>query len=130
MPLNNSDWNNPYRLIRFIEKNKLGYKKDNKLDKKFNNLIIGIKPEKEIIKEKIRKRLEVRLNQENMIEEVWNLHNKYNVSWKKILSFGLEYENIGAFLKNNKKYFKNKKLLDPKHLEKSILKDDYLLMKK
>lgn len=129
-PLNNSDWNNPYRLIRFIEKNKSGYKKDTKDNKEYKNLIIGINPNKEIIKEKISKRLNVRFENEDMLKEVWNLHYKHSVSWKKIISFGLEYKFIGSFLKNNKKYFlKNKTLLNIEQLQKSELKNEYLKMK-
>lgn len=128
--LNNSDWNNPYRLIRFIEKNELEYKRDTKNNKEYNNLIIGINPDKKTIKEKIEKRLDVRLEKEDMLKEVWNLHYKHNTPWKKIISFGLEYKFIGSFLKNNKKYFlQNKNLLNIEILEKSTLKSDYKKMK-
>lgn len=129
-PLNNSDWNNPYRLIRFIEKNKNKYSKDKKNDKQYDTLIIGIKPDKTIMQEKIKKRLDARLEDEDMLKEIWDLHYKHHVTWKRIISFGLEHRFIGQFLKDNRKYFlKDKKLLNINNLEKSELKDEYIKMK-
>lgn len=129
MPLNNSDWNNPYRLIRFIEKNKNEYQKDKKSQNKYINLIIGIKTEKDILEKRIEKRLNIRLEKEKMLQEIWDLNHKHNVPWKKIISFGLEYKNVGLFLKNNKAYFEKLKSINYKNIKSTKIKTEYSKMK-
>ena len=59
-------------------------------------LIIALSPEKEILRERIRIRLEKRFN-EGMIEEVRELRSS-GISWKRLESFGLEYRYIAQFL--------------------------------
>lgn len=96
--LNQSDRNNKRRLIRYLEilgqdenfKNRLG-------KKKYQALLVGVKFSKNILKQRIFKRLLERLKEQNMIEEVENLHSQ-GVSWKKLEEFGLEYKFIALYL--------------------------------
>lgn len=101
--LNNSDKNNKRRLIRYIEIIEDGEtvgKKDKDL---FDFLIIGLKPSKNTLKEKIIKRLKERLEKENMINEIKKLKDQ-GVSWKRLKSFGLEYKYISQYLLNEISY--------------------------
>lgn len=59
-------------------------------------LQIGIEVTREVLNEKIKKRLDARFK-EGMIEEVENLH-KNGVSWERMEAFGLEYRWISRFL--------------------------------
>ena len=59
---------------------------------KFNNLILGVKTEREIIKKRITKRLEERLKA-GMIEEVKALLDK-GIPAARLIAFGLEYKFI------------------------------------
>lgn len=58
--------------------------------------IIALNPPKEILHQRIEKRLEKRLR-EGMIEEVARLHEE-GVSWKRLEGFGLEYRWCARFL--------------------------------
>ena len=89
------------RVIRAIEieinikENKKN--KQHSFQKLFNNpLVIGIEFPRNIIKEKITKRLYERLNT-GMIEEVIDLINN-GISHEKLESFGLEYRYISLYL--------------------------------
>jgi len=98
--INNSDLNNKRRLARYLEvllsEKSFNPKKGNK---KYNFLILGLNPERELIKTKIYKRLLDRINNEDMIGEVKRLH-KSGVSFERLESFGLEYRFISLFLQN------------------------------
>lgn len=102
--LNESDKKNKRRLIRLIEinSNKQKIHKDN-TKIKYNSLLIGLNPGKEVIHKRIKKRLSDRINNEEMIDEVANL-NKSGLSWNKIESFGLEYRFIAQYLQGNLKH--------------------------
>ena len=92
------DKNNPRRLIRAIEiTQKLG--KVPSLEKKssFKVLFIGIKREKEELRNLIKIRLKKRLK-EGLIEEVEKL-KKTGLSWQRLDGFGLEYRWISRYLK-------------------------------
>jgi len=65
---------------------------------KIDVLKIGLTLPPEIIKEKIRSRLFVRIR-EGMIKEVENLH-KNGVSWKRMYELGLEYRYVSEYLKD------------------------------
>jgi tRNA dimethylallyltransferase len=65
---------------------------------RFKTEIIGLDFDDEILKERIRIRIEKRLKV-GMIKEVENLH-KNGVSWKRLEGFGLEYKHIALFLQN------------------------------
>jgi tRNA dimethylallyltransferase len=95
--LNNSDRNNKRRLIRYfeiIEDGETIFKKEKDL---FKFLIIGLNPEKEDLRKKIKKRLKERLDKENMIGEIKKLKEQ-GVTWKRLKSFGLEYKYISQYL--------------------------------
>ncbi|MBU4217065.1 tRNA (adenosine(37)-N6)-dimethylallyltransferase MiaA [Candidatus Parcubacteria bacterium] len=107
--LNNSERNNQRRLIRYVE-----IARDNASDlfvgksiaKKSSDceyLILGIAWPRDVIQDRIYKRLIVRLEKENMIEEVERLH-KEGVSWKRLESFGLEYKFIAKYLQKKMTY--------------------------
>ncbi len=96
--LNNSDKNNKRRLIRYIELLKNPEKKEKPKQKKFNSLLIGLKPQKEEMHAKIKKRLKDRLEKENMIGEIEYLLNS-GITHKKLENFGLEYKYISFYLK-------------------------------
>lgn len=121
--LNNSDFNNPHRLIRNIER--IVNNTDNSFDKKLsdkNPIVIGILVNKEISHQKIYKRLVDRIVNENMLKEIYDLHYKHNVSWKRLESFGLEYKFISQYLQ---KEIKNNNLspyiiTDNKHFSSSL----------
>lgn len=102
--LNNSELNNKRRLARYLEI--LESEKDfspRKKDPRYDFLIFGLNPEKEIMKERIYKRLVKRLEEENMIGEVETLR-KAGVSFERLESFGLEYRFIAQYLQKKISY--------------------------
>jgi len=99
--LNNSDWNNPYRLIRQIEKLLSPIKPSIPKPLTSKNLTIAISIPKEILDKRIHKRIIDRIEKQGMIEEIYNLHYKNKVSWKRLESFGLEYKFISQYLRNS-----------------------------
>jgi len=107
--INNSDLNNKRRLARYLEVLEGDDSfKAKKGDRLYDFLVIGLNPEREIIKEKIYKRLLVRLNEEGMIEEVERLLSE-GVSHQRLESFGLEYKYISMYLQ---KKISEQKLID------------------
>lgn len=98
--INNSDFNNPHRLIRYIEKsiNNTDISYDKNLADK-DAIVIGISVDKGISHQKIYTRLLDRLLNEDMLKEVYDLHYKHKVSWKRLESFGLEYRFISEYLR-------------------------------
>ncbi len=99
---NKTDLEDKDRLIRaiLIAENRKGDFIDE--SKKVDSLVIGIKEENKTIREKIKERLEKRL-QEGMIDEVVNLIEK-GVTYEKLRSFGLEYKYISMYLQNEINY--------------------------
>lgn len=71
-------------------------------DIKLNPLVIGIKLERNEIRERITERLKKRLN-EGMIQEVRDLLNS-GVTYERMISFGLEYKFITRYLKEEINY--------------------------
>ncbi|MEI6296679.1 MAG: tRNA (adenosine(37)-N6)-dimethylallyltransferase MiaA [bacterium] len=94
----NIDPKNPVRLIRAIEIAKaLGVVPELKKDSnKFNILEIGLLPEMENLKERIKKRLLKRIDA-GMFSEVEKL-KKSGVSWKRLDELGLEYRYVAKYL--------------------------------
>lgn len=92
------DQHNKVRLIRALEIiEEIGkVPQPIRKDLEFDSLQIGISISKEDIDEKIRKRLDDRM-QAGMIEEVENLHSK-DVSWEWMEKIGLEYRWISRYL--------------------------------
>jgi len=67
-----------------------------------NSLVIGVSPERQIIKERITKRLKERLKT-GMIEEVETLLSR-GVAHEKLQFFGLEYKFLSLYLLNELNY--------------------------
>ena len=89
------------RIIRTIEILTQNQSNDIDMNKqgenKFkNSLVLGIKVERSTLLNRIKERLEVRLNK-GMIDEVKNLLNK-GISHKRLHTLGLEYRYISAYL--------------------------------
>jgi tRNA dimethylallyltransferase len=96
--INNSDKNNARRLSRYFELVCLGnnfFKKNKKSLYEF--LVLGIKIDDKKMKENIILRLNQRIDKEGMIEEVKQLR-KNGLSYKRLISFGLEYKYVSFFL--------------------------------
>jgi tRNA dimethylallyltransferase len=88
---------NKVRLIRAIEiAQTLGKIPPIKTDPKYEVLSIGIKVEKDVLKEKIYSRLISRIKQ-GMINEAKKLHSK-DLSWKRMKELGLEYRALARHL--------------------------------
>ncbi len=64
-----------------------------------NSLQIGLNIPKAKLHANIKKRLKKRLKM-GMIKEVENLHQKYNVSWKRLENLGLEFRWLARFLQH------------------------------
>jgi tRNA dimethylallyltransferase len=91
------DRHNKVRLIRAIEIAKvLGKVPPIKIKPKYEVLSIGIKIEKDKLKEKIYTRLISRIKQ-GMINEAKKLHAK-GLSWKRMKGLGLEYRALARHL--------------------------------
>jgi tRNA dimethylallyltransferase len=91
------DLKNPRRLVRAIEvATYLGKVPELLKNPKYECLQIGIQTEDEILKIKIKKRLEQRI-EAGMIEEAKKLH-KEGVSWKRMESLGLEYRYLARYI--------------------------------
>ena len=95
---NKTDISSKKRTIRAIEiaKNKKndGNGKENK--KEINYCVIGISPERELVRKRITNRLKFRLNN-GLIEEVESLLTD-GLPQERLDYFGLEYKFIGQFL--------------------------------
>ncbi len=106
--LNNSEKNNKRRLIRYIEiiqdKGARPLMRGRTPKPEYEFLLLGLTWSKEILRERIYKRLVKRLEKENMVKEIRDLHEKKKVSWKRLESFGLEYRFVSRYLRNKLKY--------------------------
>lgn len=95
---NISDFDSAKRTIRAIEIAE--YQKNQPANfqdfKPLNSLIIGLNPDREIRRERITKRLKLRLD-EGLIEEVQNLM-KQGVSADDLIYYGLEYKFVTQYL--------------------------------
>jgi len=106
--LNNSDKNNPRRLIRYLEiaqqaPSHQSETKPAEPTEQFNTLILGVDYPLEVLEQRIRARLIQRLENEDMIDEVYNLHEA-GVDWKWLEGLGLEYRYISRYLKEQLDY--------------------------
>ncbi len=93
-----TDTENKRRLIRAIELGthfgKLSCLQTG--EQNYDFLLIGLRLPQEVLDEKIKIRLQKRID-EGMVEEVERLH-KNGLSWQKLESFGLEYKYIALYL--------------------------------
>lgn len=109
------DTKNPRRLIRAIEIataiGKVPTNSTSPLPYRF--VIIGIKPDDEILKNNIHKRLIKRLHQ-GMIAEVQKLHDE-GLSWKRLESFGLEYRFVAQYLQKKITKLQMIELIEKEH---------------
>ena len=69
----------------------------------YDILLIGLTWPREVLRERIYKRLIKRLEKEDMIGEVERLH-KQGVTWKRLESFGLEYKYVSLYLRKKLDY--------------------------
>jgi tRNA dimethylallyltransferase len=116
--LNNSDKNNKRRLIRYLEvfgisnNPSLGAKPQILNSKGYDFLLLGLTYPKEVLAERIHRRLIERLENENMIQEVSDLHDKTGLSWERLESFGLEYKFIAQYLQEKIDYDQMVEMID------------------
>jgi len=103
--LHKSDRKNKRRLIRYIEITKEAKLPIGSLASKtkYDFLLIGLTWPRQILQERIYKRLIERLEKENMVGEVKRLHQQ-GVSWKRLESFGLEYKYVSLYLRKKLTY--------------------------
>ncbi len=102
--LNNSDRNNPRRLIRYLEIISGGGSLEKpKVDKRMDFLILGLRQDDNLMRERILKRIITRLEKQNMIDEVSRLLDE-GISSRKLISFGLEYRFITWYLEDKLSY--------------------------
>ncbi|MBI2593665.1 tRNA (adenosine(37)-N6)-dimethylallyltransferase MiaA [Candidatus Daviesbacteria bacterium] len=99
--LNNSEAKNARRLIRIFEK--LSSPSETKrtffgIRKHFNVLKVGLKVDRKILREKIRQRVLLRIDQ-GMLEESENLITREILTYERMEELGLEYKYIAKFLK-------------------------------
>lgn len=97
---NRTDLDDRERLIRKIEIEKARQNRPHPESQQndFNAVIFGIYWERDILRQRIAKRLRQRLEQ-GMIEEVRQLHLG-GISWERLDRFGLEYRYIARYLQN------------------------------
>lgn len=102
--LNNSDKNNPRRLIRYVEIMEQGQSLTPvKKQSKYDFILLGLAWPDDVLRERIMARLISRLEKENMVGEVENLQAD-GVSWQRLNSFGLEYRFIAYYLQGKMEY--------------------------
>lgn len=94
--LNNSDRNNPRRLIRAIELLSAKDQVPSIQEKRFDTLKIGLNAPRDILYEKINKRVYIWI-EEGIVDEVKNLR-KRGVSKKRFRALGLEYAVVVDYL--------------------------------
>lgn len=113
------DLNNKQRLERAAEKAILGKYNENPSKPRYETLILGITWPREILYERIRERLDLRLNQ-GMLDEVKNLREN-GASDDFLYRLGLEYRYIMMYLRGdfpNFDTFYNKLFMEIRHLAK------------
>ncbi len=93
-PHNITDFESKERIIQAIIVVKAQKPVENKIE--IHSLNIGINPGRDVVKNRIKERLEKRLN-EGMIQEVEALLNK-NIEPKRLIRLGLEYKFITEYL--------------------------------
>lgn len=102
--INNSDRNNPRRLIRYVEIMEAGETPTpTKKKTPYNFLLLGLQQDDEEMRARIVKRIKDRLNNEDMIGEVERLVDE-GVPFTRLNSFGLEYRHIAWYLQDKLDY--------------------------
>ncbi len=106
--LNNSDKNNPRRLIRYLE---IADQEDSskkslfkpKKEPAYDFIILGLQQNDDEMRSRIMKRITDRLDNEDMVGEVERLLDE-GVSSERLNSFGLEYRHINWYLQDKLDY--------------------------
>jgi len=101
--INSSDRANQRRLVRYAEMFQDHAKPQGKLAPLYDFLLIGVTHPIELLRQRIAKRLKIRLAEEGLVEEVERLANE-GVSWRRLESFGLEYKFIAYYLQGKLEY--------------------------
>tara|TARA_B000000557_G_scaffold260194_1_gene257201 strand:+ start:3642 stop:4556 length:915 start_codon:yes stop_codon:yes gene_type:complete len=99
---NKTDLSTKKRTIRALEIARYKNLTSKSIENKINFCVIGIKPERKLLKKNITRRLKSRLKN-GLIEEVKNLL-KLELSHDRLNYFGLEYKYIGHYLSGNLNY--------------------------
>ena len=99
---NKTDLSTKKRTIRALEIAKYKNLTSKSIENNINFCVIGIKPERKLLKKNITRRLKSRLKN-GLIEEVKNLL-KLELSHDRLNYFGLEYKYIGHYLSGNLNY--------------------------
>jgi tRNA dimethylallyltransferase len=68
---------------------------------RLDSVIVGIRWEREALRQRITARLRERLDN-GMIEEVQRLHDS-GIAWERLHYYGLEYRYVGEYLQGNMK---------------------------
>lgn len=106
--LNQSDRENPRRLVRAIElalvmpkvtSNERSSSSSKKQETRYNTLKIGLSASREVLYKRVDERVVSRINQ-GMIDEAVKLHKKY-LSFKRMRQLGLEYGILADYLAGN-----------------------------
>ncbi len=102
--LNNSDRHNHRRLVRYLEIIESGglFKKQS-TTLPYDFLVLGLEAPDEVLRKRISQRLETRLSKEGLIEEVKRLQQQ-GISFKRLISFGLEYRFVSYYLQGSMTY--------------------------
>ena len=98
--ISNIDIQNKRRVIRAIEIiTELKTIPKKIYNNKYKNLIIGLNTDYEILKQRIKNRIEKRLNQ-GMIKEVEDLLKENKINHERLQKLGLEYKFISDYLQD------------------------------
>jgi len=101
--LNQSERGNKRRLARYVEiamcDPEALSKREVKKKAPYDFVIFGVKVEKDILNEKIEKRMKSWFEGEGLIDEVQRLHDE-GMSWQRLESFGLEYKYTAQYLQD------------------------------
>jgi len=117
--LENLDLNNKVRLERTAEKALAGVLNEKPSEKRYDSLVIGVTWPREILYDRIRERLDRRLEQ-GMIEEVVRLREE-GATDEFLYKLGLEYRYILMYLRDefvSYEAFYNKLFMEIRHLAK------------
>ncbi len=119
--LNNSDRNNARRLARYLEIASEGdIVQRKKIDNPYNFLVIATEISDAKMRENISLRLDQRLKDGALINEVKGLHEA-GISYKRLISFGLEYKYVSLYLQ---------KKLDKDEMREKLITAIYRFAKK
>lgn len=104
---NTSDLKDKDRIIRriIILNARIDSRKQpepNEFGTEINAFVLGVKLDREIVKQRITRRLDERLKS-GMIEEVQSLLNE-GITFEKLAYFGLEYKFVGEYLEGKSSY--------------------------